>query len=209
MSKMWKPGTAKPKSEALSEKDSKEASWDVTPNGQGRLPAASSGSMKKLSGATMGMRFMQRKLEAEEARKMTLQEREEREQMEWTAEQDNGDGPAEEEAAQRPQEATASDMYGLRSDLIGRRSFGGFRPSVNDRWKSAWNEWERKGKSSDKTLHISDDELLRRYKDYVTGKGEIGEIDPAAAAPIGNLQDKLKKGRRKSQSPYCGEKRKR
>jgi hypothetical protein len=201
---MWKPGTSKPKSEALPQKGSKkEDSGDViAENGQGRLPCAISGSKKKLSGATMGMRFMARKMEAEEARKKTLKEKEEREQMEWTAEQDSG--PVEEcdEEAQVPQEATPSDMYGLRSDLIGRRSFGGVQPKVNDTWKSSWNEWEKKGNASEKSVHISDDELLRRYKN--------GNVDStAAAAPIGNLQDKVKKGKRKNQSPHRGEKRKR
>jgi hypothetical protein len=150
----------------------------------------------------MGMRFMARKREAEEAQRKTRKERQEREQMEWTAEQDNGDEPAEEgEEAQIAQQATASDMYGLRSDLVGRRSFGGFQPKVNDTWKSAWSEWEKKGNASEKILHISDDELLRRY--------ENGNVDSSAAAPIGNLQDKLKKGKRRNQSLHHGEKRKR
>jgi hypothetical protein len=203
MSKMWKPGTSKPKSEALPQKDNKKE--DSKKEESGDVPSASSASKKKLSGATMGMRFMARKMEAEEARKKTLKERHEQEQMEWTAEQDNGDGPAEEyeEAQLAQQEATASDMYGLRSDLIGRRSFGGFQPKVNDTWKSAWNEWETKGNASGKKiLHISDDELLRRYKN--------GNVDStAASAPIGNLQGKLMKGKKKIQSAHRGEKRKR
>jgi hypothetical protein len=192
---MWKPGTSKPKTEALPQKDNKKEE-------SGGMPSASSASKKKLSGATMGMRFMARKIEADEARRKTLKERQEQEQMEWTAEQDNGDGPAEEdEEAQLAQEATASDMYGLRSDMIGRRSFGGFQPKVNDTWKSAWNEWEKKGNASEKILPISDDELLCRYKN--------GRVDSTAAAPIGNLQDKLKKGKRRNQSSHHGEKRKR
>ena len=154
---------------------------------------------------------MQRKKETEEARKEALQEKEQRESMEWTAQDDDGkEGSSEEDSMSVPQIATSSDMYGMKSDLIGRRSFGGYRPKVSETWKSAITAWE-KGKAGDKAAreHISDEELLRRYKHYVTGKGNFGDIDAAAAAPIGNLADKLKKGRRKSQSPTRGEKRKR
>jgi len=155
------------------------------------------------------MRFMQRKMEAEEARQKTLQQKQQQEQMEWTAtEQDEGGGPAEqeEENASLAQAATPSDMYGAKSDLIGRRSFGGFRPHVGDTYKSACTAWQ-KGKSEDSKQQISDEELLRRYKDHVTGKADM---DTTEAAPIGNLQEKLKKkGKRKSQSPHKGGKRNR
>ena len=87
--------------------------------------------------------------------------------------------------------ATPSDMFGAKSDLIGRRSFGGFRPRINETYKSACQEYENGISNNDSNKHVSDEELLRRYKSYVTGKEE--------AAPIGNLQEKLKK--RKSTSP--------
>lgn len=163
----------------------------------------------------MGMRFMKRKMEAEEARQKIVQQRQQQEadQMEWTAtdeQQDGKQGPAEEESAEShvPQTATSSDMYGAKSDLIGRRSFGGFRPHVSSSYKSACTTYE-KGKTNKTKQHISDEELLRRYKDYRSGKGDM--LDSTAAAPIGNLQEKLKKsGKRKNQSPaHKGEKRKR
>jgi hypothetical protein len=159
----------------------------------------------------MGMRFMQRKMEAEAARQEAQREKKQQEKMEWTAtaqdDDEQGTSDDEMETSHVPQTATSSDMYGAKSDLIGRRSFGGFRPHVSDTYKSTCTAWE-KGKTEDKKEHISDDELLRRYKDYRSGKGDM--VDSPAAAPIGNLQEKLKKrGKRKSQSPHKGEKRKR
>ena len=205
-SKMWKPGTSKPKEKAASQPK------ETSANGAAADGNTSSSSKKKLSGATMGMRFMQRKMEAEEARKQALEEKKVQEQMEWTTtEQDGEGGPAEDEpqtAASLPQTATPSDMYGVKSDLIGRRSFGGFCPHVSQSYKSACDAWEKgKRADNDRKEHISDEELLRRYKSYVTGNGDM---DTTAPVPIGNLQEKVKKkGKRKYQSPHKGEKRKR
>lgn len=158
----------------------------------------------------MGMRFMQRKMEAEEAQRKTLEEKKEQDKMEWAAEQDDSGegGPAEggESVAYAAQVATPSDMYGLQSDLIGRRSFGGYRPIVKETWNSALRAWKTGKAGNDEAgkEHISDEELLRRYKHYVSGKGDLSGhgVDPAAAAPVGNLQNRLKKGQqRKNQSP--------
>jgi hypothetical protein len=160
----------------------------------------------------MGMKFMQRKMEAEKARQQTLerkqQDEQKQDQMEWTATTENDRGSNEEEPSSIPLTATASDMYGEKSDLIGRRSFGGFRPQVSDVYKSACTAYETGKKNEDSKRHISDEELLRRYRDHVTGKADM--TDSLAAVPIGNLQEKLQKsGKRKNQSPQKSEKRKR
>ena len=149
----------------------------------------------------MGMRFMQRKKEAEEARQKTLGEQvqpDNNDDMEWTATNDT-DGQGSDAAVEEQDvslisqtAATPSDMFGAKSDLIGRRSFGGFRPRISETYKSACQAYENGISNNDSNKHVSDEELLRRYKSYVTGKEE--------AAPIGNLHEKLKK--RKSSSPH-------
>ena len=98
------------------------------------------------------------------------------------------------------QEATPSDMYGIKSDLVGKRSFGGFHKSVQDTWNASRQSLEKDqhtSSSSSSSQHISDDELLRRYQEYVRGRGGgLEQVDHAAAAPIGNLGDKIKQPRK-------------
>jgi hypothetical protein len=157
----------------------------------------------------MGMRFMQRSAQADAASKQALDEQNS-DKMEWTKESNEaGDDHAMDEEADIEtssnycaQAATASDMYGLKSDLVGRRSFGGFNQSAENAWRSALDAWE-KGKIGDKAAkqNISDEELLRRYEDYVKGRGDMVE---RRADPVGGLEKKLKK-----RSPHRGEKRKR
>jgi hypothetical protein len=168
-----------------------------------------SASKKKLSGATMGMRFMQRKKEAEAARQQIVNEQKQQQDnndMEWTATNNNDASAAQgSDAVEEPDMsltsqtgATPSDMFGAKSDLIGRRSFGGFRPRISETYKSACQAYEHGTSINDSKKHVSDEELLRRYKSYVTGKEE--------AAPIGNLQEKLKKRKSSSLQNKSGKK---
>lgn len=160
---------------------------------------------------------MQRKMEAEAQRQKTSQQqRKDDDEMDWTATKDDdqqGSSSQEETPhVSQQSQATPSEMYGAKSDLPGRRSFGGFRPHVSDSYTSSCKAYETGiTNTSSKQQHISDEELLRRYKDYRSGKGDM--VDSAAAAPIGNLDDKLKKRsnkkRKKNESPNKSEKRKR
>jgi hypothetical protein len=198
---MWKPGTTKPTDDDATKKpDSPPATANGAP--------LDSGAKKKLSGATMGMRFMQRSAQADAASKQAL-EQQNSDKMEWTKDgQDAGDDHAMDEdvdtetSSKRSQSASVSDMYGLKSDLIGRRSFGGFNQSAENAWRSALDAWE-KGKIGDKAAkqNISDEELLRRYEDYVKGRGDMVE---RRVEPVGGLEKKLQK-----RSSHRGEKRKR
>lgn len=64
--------------------------------------------------------------------------------------------------------ATPSDMYGVKSDVLGRRSFGGFNRAIQDAWNLSHRE--ATSKYSDrrrKQQAISDEELLKRYEDFV------------------------------------------
>lgn len=70
--------------------------------------------------------------------------------------------------------ASVVDMYGVGSDLVGRRSFGGFHKSVMNTWDTAL-----KRRADDETRtkntrnHITDEELLERYEKYVKGRGSV------------------------------------
>lgn len=160
---------------------------------------------KKLSGATLGMRFMNRRVESKAKRTPVKPSDEE------TMDVCNDESDSNEPTSHLPQVATASEMYGLKSDLVGRRSFGGFHKSVSETWTCSLDAYTdgRAGERAKKE-HVSDEELLRRYEEYIKGRGNLGGIDKAAAGPFGNLAEKVKnQRRRKNQSPQSGEKRKR
>lgn len=131
-------------------------------------------SKTTLSGSTMGMRFMQRTKEQHtKAVKIIVVEKDVR------------------------QNATPSDMYGSQSDLIGRRSFGNFNKSVSDNYTQAKNTYEGNVSSLQKEQHISDEELLQRYKDHIHGCGNgLNEVNRESAAPIGNLAKRKRKATR-------------
>ena len=145
-----------------------------TSDTNGPTKNANSLTKTKLSGSTMGMRFMRRSAESPSAKP------------------DEVDGEAS-SAETRPNTriATSSDMYGAQ--LIGRRAFGNFNKSVSDNYTHAKNAYEGTT-SSKKKQHISDEELLQRYKDHRNGRGNgLDQVDKAAAAPIGNLTSKKKR----------------
>lgn len=180
---MWKPGTADPRRVESGPSQRNIFDGDIdnrrnggsakprvyTPtgskiNGSGRgsanVPAA-----KKLSGATLNMRFMQRKAETEAAseRKRRTEEKMEVEVVGHTTtnngssnfltssgdsggnsavnyEQNRGELQESliEASHQLPTHiATDVDMYGVEADIIGRRSFGGYNKTVCDTWNSA------------------------------------------------------------------------
>ncbi len=70
--------------------------------------------------------------------------------------------------------ASVVDMYGVGSDVVGRRSFGGFHKSVMNTWDTAL-----KRRTDDDTItkntknHVTDEELLERYEKYVKGRGGV------------------------------------
>eukprot|EP00957_Ditylum_brightwellii_P018659 1401603-Ditylum_brightwellii.AAC.1 len=68
-----------------------------------------------------------------------------------------------------PQIATAADMYGIGAEIIGRRSFNGFHKVVGDTWEEAYQKTMGAAKDTTKDA-VSDDELLRRYEQYVKGR---------------------------------------
>ena len=61
-------------------------------------------------------------------------------------------------------------MYGIGSDIIGRRSFGGFHNSVRMTWDTALKQRTDSAAMVNNTKsHITDEELLERYEKYVKG----------------------------------------
>ena len=66
--------------------------------------------------------------------------------------------------------ASVVDMYGVGSDIIGRRSFGGFHKSVKNTYDTALKRRTDDHARSQNTKHqITDEELLERYEKYVKG----------------------------------------
>jgi hypothetical protein len=92
--------------------------------------------------------------------------------------------------------ATPSDMYGIQSDLIGRRSFGGFNASMEEAWKDSKDFLETgRIERSKQSQHITDEELLQRYQDVAQNRNNT-EGDRRKATnkrAIGNLNGKMKK----------------
>lgn len=179
---MWKPGTAKPKS-STPKTPSRETAFNggslTTPK------SASSSAKKRLTGATLNMRFMKRKKETqqyEERRKSQSPNPALSPQAEDAFKIDPMDIEGEDIPFSR---ATPADMYGMQSSLIGRRSFGGFNPSMEEAWKDAKATLEdvRQEKPTQK---ISDEELIQRYQ-------EISKQRSESSRPVGNLHDKVKR----------------
>jgi len=206
---------------------------------------SSSPAKKTLSGTTMNMRFMQRRRELEEAelsrkRKSAQQEQEMNESVNqgltdihYRISKDNNTtlltnvttNSLSSNALQTKElnsisTATNTDMHG--SDIIGRRSFGGFNKSVGETWEAAVTllfkdsltcNNNKNGNNNKST--ISDEELLCRYKTCISGDtnyydknkessrrrssgyNEGHDGTPKIGRPIGNLDATVRK-RKKS-----------
>jgi M-phase phosphoprotein 6 len=144
---LWKPGTPKP-----TEHDDLKKS-PSTPS--------SAPSKRELSGATMGMRFMQKRIQIEAANNSSPHT--------TNLEQISRNAIEESPCSNQPSNV---DMYGLQSSLIGRRSFGGFKPKINNNWQECLSFITGKDKKGSKRKHISDDELVQRYKELVTNRSD-------------------------------------
>ena len=92
------------------------------------------------------------------------------------------------------------DMYGISSEIIGRRSYNNFNKSVEETYVQAL-DGRRKQKIDSKVEkeQISDEELLKRYEKYV--KGERTDLraneNNVPNNDIGNLKAKLAKKRKR------------
>lgn len=142
---------------------------------------------KSLSGATMGMRFMQRKTpsksEPEETADQDMQSPSPMKPL-HSIENEDADPSI-------PIMASSSDMYGISAEIIGRRSFNDFHKSVEETWIQAVQSRSRsKFESKVERQQITDEELLERYEKYVKGKGDM--IDKKERS-IGNLTKKKRK----------------
>ena len=184
MTTMWKPGTGKPLDMPKGNKQSSDAATAST------TPKGNSSSAKKLSNATMGMRFMQRK--ADDAKKgnpksvMQAVARQVNARNDGIHERNNRSDPMERKrdstaitSSPTPpasdtiilEIASVVDMYGIGSDIIGRRSFGGFHKSVRATWDHALKvRTEEDARARNTKTHVTDEELLERYEKYVKGR---------------------------------------
>lgn len=190
---MWKPGTAKPDDASTTPANSKQ---------NGTSPKSGGSSSKKLSSATMGMRFMQRKVDSsskkqqDEVNKNLFAKKNNRHNNVKSSSSPSTDGSNLERkrdhnsisSSPSPsisnnnapiilELASVVDMYGVGSDIIGRRSFGGFRKNVRNTWDAALKQrTDDAARTNNTKNHITDEELLARYEKYVKG-GRSGDKD--------------------------------
>ena len=186
---MWKPGTSKPSNK---EKDNVHIPSHKKQNGNSaKSPSSNSNnkspsSNKKLSGSTMGMRFMQRKKkDSSSSTNPVIHKNNNNIHTNKSAHNNNVDRKRENREISKDDEQTTSeviilelasvvDMYGVGSDIVGRRSFGGFHKSVKNTYDTALKRRTDDHARSQNTKHqITDEELLERYEKYVKG-GNIG-----------------------------------
>jgi len=119
----------------------------------------SSNKLKGLSGATMGMRFMQRKTPT----KPTTASQEISDQSTFTIETKTAtpQHTQQEYDPNTPLRATAADMHGISAEIIGRRSFNYFHKSVEETWISAVkSRSQSKFDSNVESRQISDEEFF-------------------------------------------------
>ncbi|KAL3756054.1 hypothetical protein ACHAWU_002633 [Discostella pseudostelligera] len=200
--KMWKPGSSKPKNNTPSEQQPNNAVPDSRGSSVGGA-AAVAAVAKKLSSSTMGMRFMQRKKDGNNATSSkekkpiapaapTKSVHGDHTTNNASVDNSRSDNVnidrkrKSEEISQVSQPSSTSsngeilldqasivDMYGLGSDIIGRRSFGGFRKTVMTTWEEALKRRvDDNTRTKNTKHHITDEELLERYEKYVKGRGD-------------------------------------
>jgi hypothetical protein len=194
---MWKPGSAKPAAQEVKSPFNKtpnskqrnartpksEPARHAKANNDSLLTLSSSSHQQKqpsstgktkLTGATMNMRFMKRKDENQHyannrksPKEETLATRETSAAME-VDDNNNDDDSSSSYNEQEFAQATPSEMYGVQSDLMGRRSFGGFNPAMEDAWAESRGmiENQRQETLSEKQ-RVSDEELVKRYQQLV------------------------------------------
>ena len=213
---MWMPGQPRPKEQ---QNPLAAAAEETTANyadkqGASETETAATATPitsppKKLSGATLNMRFMQRKQQQEEKRRHShegsIVARAAQQRQQQQAGQASGSvqeqQSQQQQAAQQQQSlydiATPTDMYG--TTLLGRRSFGGFNPLVERAWKEhqfAHKHAAAAAAAAAEGYAISDQELVRRYQEY-----ERSSTSASKRSLVGNLEEKVnKKRRRKAKS---------
>ena len=180
---MWKPGSAKP-----------VGALPKIQNNNAKSPSNGSSSAKKLSTSTMGMRFMQRKSKgtsdkaviqnAVAARKGTNRnhttsrspvDRKRVSEDISKDEQSTSPNTTSNDGVIILELASVVDMYGVGSDIIGRRSFGGFHKSVKNTYDAALKRRvDDEARTNNTKAHITDEELLARYEKYVKGGSKSG-----------------------------------
>eukprot|EP00956_Cyclotella_meneghiniana_P024191 scaffold48279_cov50-Cyclotella_meneghiniana.AAC.1 len=215
MTAMWKPGTAKPKSRNNDTDHGSDAATSLNRSDdtsdkhqhqhqhhhQSTTSTITTKQSKKLSGATMGMRFMQRKSlngnnkKNNDDNKQQHQHHQNKQIDTSTAaatgnntktnqnhiittnttssgiKRDLSNLTSNTETSILIQSASTTDIYGPHSDIIGRRSYNNYRKCIANTWETAYNKRENNLQNKDKKK-ISDEELLKRYQCYVNQRGE-------------------------------------
>lgn len=205
---MWKPVKAE--------------RYDPPPKTQNNASVAkvpkAGGAPKKLSSSTMGMRFMRRKYESKN------KEQEERKSFRQTAAarkhttnkdssvasqrtaNKNLDRKRESEEISKNEQSASTDgyiilelasvvnMHGIGSDVVGRRSYGGFRKPVRTVYETALKKrTEEDARTKNTKSHITDEELLERYEKYVKGGSGSGAEGGGSRSGNGGRKDKRKR----------------
>lgn len=191
---MWKPGTERPSPRTPKAETPKNGAREGKSSGE---KLSSSAKNKRLSGATMNMRFMKRKKETddyeEERRKSGAQSSQihtpKKDSTIPTPEARSDDKMDLDDDASTSDDfaqTTTLGLHGMQAMLPGRRSYGGFNPAVEDAWEKSTAAMENR--SLEPSRKISDEELLREYQAIVKERS-------GSARSIGNLNGK--KGKKK------------
>jgi len=202
---MWKPGTAKPSPETPKTKTLKKVETPKNGSVAGKEGTSekkpNSSAKKRLSGATMNMKFMKRKKETEdyeeERRKSGIHSPHpsstpNKDSTTPTPEATRSDAMDIDDDASTSEEysnSTTLGLHGMQAMLPGRRSFGGFNTAVEDAWEKSTAAIENR--SLEPSQKISDEELMRQYEAIVKERS-------GSSRSIGNLNGKSKRQKQRS-----------
>lgn len=190
---MWKPGSDKPRELAAS---TRGPATETTPSNPSTTSTSATTTLplrtKKLSGATLNMRFMKRTeptsthhptSETDVDRATSVAGRHQPQEGETTS-----DGRNDEVTS-----ATPADMYGAQAMVLGRRSFGGLNKIIEEAWKSSY-KWYKNETHDSKRTSVPDEELLMRYETFVKNGRRR---DASDHMDTGSDEDRKKKRRKK------------
>jgi hypothetical protein len=161
---MWKPGSSKPRT--ADGNDPLQAT-NSTPALKEQEDTSSSSQQKtrQLSGLTMNMKFMKRKIDEQENHR--------RHSHDGMIHRQSDPEEAPSSLSTEPYLiATSTDMY-CYNNLLGRRSFGNFNKFMESAWTACYDQ----SKQSNSRHSATDEELLQRYKDFGRRKAVGNDID--------------------------------
>lgn len=163
---MWKPGASKPRTTG-SNSNSIEVTNSTPALKEQDDASPSQQKTRKLSGLTMNMKFMKRKMDNQENNRRYSHDGVIQRQS------DAEEAPTLPTLSPEPfPVATSIDMY-CYNNLLGRRSFGNF----NKFMETAWTTCYEQSKQNSSRQAATDEELVQRYNGFGRRKATENDID--------------------------------